>query len=277
MKYSSFSVGGVSIGPGKSLFLIAGPCVIENRRSLLRTAEGIKDIAGACGIPFIFKSSYDKANRTSHRTFRGPGMAEGLALLAEVRKRLGVPVISDVHSVAEVKSAARVLDILQIPALLCRQTDLVVAAAETGKAVNIKKGQFMAPWDMENIAAKAAARGNRKIILTERGTTFGYNNLVADMRSLAIMRTFGYPVVFDAGHSAQLPGGKGNASGGMREMIPVLARAAVAAGCDGVFVETHENPDKAPSDGPNMLRLADLPKFLRELLAIRAATVRHAR
>lgn len=271
MKNNNVRVGSVVVGVGSPLVLIAGPCVIEDRASTLRTARKIAKIAADGGIPLIFKSSYDKANRTSGKSFRGVGMTKGLAILREIKERLGVPVLSDVHEVGEVAKAARVLDVLQIPALLCRQTNLVVAAAGTGKPVNIKKGQFMAPWDMKNILEKATARGNKRILLTERGTSFGYNNLVADMRSLAVMRTFDCPVIFDAGHSAQLPGGRGTASGGMREMIPVLARAAVAAGCDGIFVEVHENPDRAPSDGPNMLRISDLPKFIADLRAIRSA------
>lgn len=271
MKRVKITIGDICAGEGHPLFLIAGPCVIEDRKSLLRAAGRLKDVAEKWDIPLIFKSSYDKANRTSGKSFRGPGIEEGLDILAEAKEKFHLPVLSDVHTVCEAQRAAAVLDVLQIPALLCRQTDLVVAAAETGKAVNIKKGQFMAPWDMKNILDKAVERGNGKILLTERGSSFGYNNLVADMRSLAVMRTFGFPVVFDAGHSAQLPGGRGNASGGMREMIPVLGRAAVAAGCDGIFVEVHEDPDHAPSDGPNMLRMKDLPDFIRQIKAIRSA------
>jgi 2-dehydro-3-deoxyphosphooctonate aldolase (KDO 8-P synthase) len=253
-----------------SFFFIGGPCVIESEAHALRNAKAIATICRDLALPFIYKSSYDKANRTSGNTFRGPGLRQGLKILARVKK-LGLRVLTDVHTVEEVRAAARVVDVLQIPAFLCRQTDLVVAAAKTGRTVNIKKGQFMDPGSMRHVLDKARSTGNRDVMLTERGTTFGYQNLVVDMRSIPIMKSFGCKVVMDAGHSVQQPGGMGNASGGMREMIPVLARAGVAAGADGLFLEVHENPDRAPSDGPNMLKLADLPALLRDLLAIRRA------
>lgn len=250
------------------LFLIAGPCVIENENITFRTAEALCKITQKLRIPLIFKSSYDKANRLSVKSFRGIGIQKGLKILAQVREKFGVPVLTDVHSPEEAVTAAEFIDILQIPALLCRQTDLVLTAAKTGRTVNVKKGQFMAPWDMKNIVEKIESTGNKNIILTERGTTFGYNNLVADMRSIAIMKGFGYPVVFDATHSIQLPGGKGTSSGGEREMAPVLAKAAVAAGADGVFFEVHPAPDKAPCDAGCMLALKDLPVILKTLQKI---------
>jgi 2-dehydro-3-deoxyphosphooctonate aldolase (KDO 8-P synthase) len=254
-------------------FFIGGPCVIESEGHAVRHARAIGDICHDLGISFIFKSSYDKANRTSGKTFRGPGLQAGLKILAKVKKR-GYRVLTDVHSPQEAASAARVVDVLQIPAMLCRQTDLVVAAARTGRRINIKKGQFMDPWSMKSILEKATSTGNKDVMLTERGTTFGYQNLVVDMRAIPIMKSFGCKVVMDAGHSVQQPGGRGNASGGMREMIPVLARAGTAAGADGLFIEVHEDPDRAPSDGPNMLRLADLPGLLKEVIAIRKALQR---
>jgi 2-dehydro-3-deoxyphosphooctonate aldolase (KDO 8-P synthase) len=259
--------------PADGFFFIGGPCVIEGEAHALRHAKAIAGICADLGVPFVYKSSYDKANRTSGKTFRGPGLRDGLKILAAVKRRLGLRVLTDVHSPEEAKAAAKVVDVLQIPALLCRQTDLVEAAAKTGRTVNIKKGQFMDPWSMKNILEKATAAGNRDVLLTERGTTFGYRNLVVDMRSIPVMKSFGCRVVMDAGHSVQQPGGLGNASGGMREMIPVLARAGIAAGADGLFCEVHEDPDRAPSDGPNMLRLAELPALLGRLLALRRALV----
>jgi len=262
------SVDSITIGSGHPLVLIAGPCAIEGESFMLDVATRLRDIAAKAGVPFIFKSSYDKANRTSIRSYRGPGLSEGLEILQKVKDVVGVPVLSDVHTVEEVEPAAAVLDVLQIPAFLCRQTDLVVAAAQTGKPVNVKKGQFLAPWDTQNIVEKVRSVGNDQVLLTERGTSFGYNNLVADMRSLVIMRSFDVPVVFDATHSVQLPGGAGTASSGQREFVPHLARAAVATGCDALFMEIHPDPDHAPSDGPNMLRLEDLPALLAQIMPI---------
>jgi 2-dehydro-3-deoxyphosphooctonate aldolase (KDO 8-P synthase) len=258
--------------PDKSgLFLIAGPCVIESADMAFAAAATLAALAGTLRLPVIFKSSYDKANRTSHRSFRGPGLEQGLELLAEVRRRFRLPVLSDVHSVAEVNRAAEVLDILQIPAFLCRQTDLVMAAAATGRPINVKKGQFLSPMEMAHVAAKVRAAGNDGVILTERGTFFGYQNLVVDMRSLAIMREFGL-VVFDATHSVQSPGGAGDRSGGERRFVSTLARAAVAAGADGIFLEVHEEPDRALCDGPNAIALHDLDVLVRTLLRVRAAS-----
>lgn len=263
-------MGTVDIGGNNGLTLIAGPCVIESEKHARFMAENLLRLANDLGMPFVFKSSYDKANRSSLGGFRGPGIKEGLRILAAIKKDLGVPVLSDVHDEAEISAAAEVLDVIQIPAFLCRQTDFLIAAAKSGKPVNIKKGQFMAPWDMGNAAKKVADSGNPDVILTERGASFGYNNLVADMRSLPIMRSFGTPVVFDATHSVQLPGGKGNCSGGDRDMAIVLARAAVAAGVDGIFLEVHEEPDNAKCDGPNMIPLSGMERLLRCLLAIDA-------
>ena len=235
------------------------------------TAERLAGIAAERRVPFVYKSSYDKANRSSVRSYRGPGLVEGLRILKKVREQVGVPVLSDIHQVSEVAPAAEVLDVLQIPAFLCRQTDLLRAAAATGKVVNVKKGQFLAPWDMANVVAKITGAGNGNVLVTERGASFGYNTLVSDMRALPILaRTTGAPVIFDATHSVQQPGGQGTSSGGQREFVAVLARAAVAVGVAGVFIETHADPDKAPSDGPNMLRIDDLPRLLDQLLAIRA-------
>lgn len=248
--------------------MIAGPCVIESRKMTLRIARALKEITAKVKAPLIFKASYDKANRTSVKSFRGPGWAEGLDILAEVRREFKIPVLSDVHNPQEIEQAAGVLDVLQIPAFLCRQTDLLLEAGKTGKPVNIKKGQFLAPWDMAQVVKKVESTGNRDILLTERGTSFGYNTLVSDFRSLSIMRETGYPVVFDATHSVQQPGGLGTASGGNSEYIPLLARCAVAAGCDAVFMEIHPNPKKALSDGPNMLPLSALEKLLIDLQAI---------
>jgi 2-dehydro-3-deoxyphosphooctonate aldolase (KDO 8-P synthase) len=257
--------------PEEGLFFILGPCVIESEELAFTVASAVKEIATRLGIPVIFKSSYDKANRTSISSFRGPGLDEGLKVLSEVKSRFGLPVISDVHSVEEAKLAAEVLDVIQVPAFLCRQTDIVCAVADTGKAINVKKGQFMAPWDMENVVEKIAQRGNTNIMLTERGSSFGYNNLVADMRSIVEMKRFGHPVVFDATHSVQLPGGQGTCSGGQREFVPTLAKAAVAAGADGVFLETHPNPDDALCDGPNSWPLSELEGLLKQLVKIKEA------
>jgi len=250
-------------GLDRPLFLIAGPCVVESRQLQIDTAGQLKEICASLAIPFIFKSSYDKANRSSGRSFRGPGMEAGLNILAEVRQQIGVPVLTDVHSEPEIPAAAAVVDVLQTPAFLCRQTDFIHAAAAAGKPVNIKKGQFLSPWEMKNVVDKAkAASGADNILVCERGASFGYNNLVSDMRSLMVMRQTGCPVVFDATHSVQLPGGQGTSSGGQREFVPVLARAAVASGVAGIFMETHPNPDKALSDGPNAWPL----HLMRELL-----------
>ncbi len=262
------TIGSITIGAGHPLALIGGPCAIESEPFMLDVATRLRDIAAKAGVPFIFKSSYDKANRTSIRSYRGPGLQEGLDILQKIKDIVGVPVLSDVHAVEEVELAAKVLDVLQIPAFLCRQTDLVVAAARTGKPVNVKKGQFLAPWDTQNIVEKVRSIGNEQVLLTERGASFGYNNLVADMRSLVVMRSLGVPVVFDATHSVQLPGGAGTASAGQREFVPYLARAAVATGCDALFMEIHPDPDQAPSDGPNMLRLEDLPALLAQVMQI---------
>lgn len=263
--------GGVRIGARHPLVLIAGPCVIESREGCLDLASRLVRLARRQRIPLVFKASYDKANRTSHTAFRGPGIEEGLRILGEVRERFGVPILTDVHTAEEVVAAARVVDVLQIPAFLCRQTDLILAAAATGKVVNIKKGQFLAPWDMRPVVAKIESAGNRRILLTERGASFGYNNLVADMRSLLVLRETGYPVVFDATHSVQRPGGAGTSSGGDGRWAPALARAAVATGCDGVFIETHVEPEKALSDKDNAIafsRMGGLWNALRRIDAI---------
>ncbi len=261
-------IGSVEVGGGRPFVLIGGPCVVESRKMTLDIASRIKEVAGRLRVPFIFKASYDKANRTSIDSFRGLGMSQGLEILQEVKDRLGVPVLSDVHTAEEIDLAADVLDVIQIPAFLCRQTDLLIRAGKTKRAVNIKKGQFLAPWDMTQVVKKIEQTGNKRILLTERGTSFGYNNLVSDFRSLDIMRKTGYPVVFDATHSVQQPGGLGTASGGSSEYIPLLARCAVAAGCDAVFIEIHPNPQKALSDGPNTLALSKLARLLAELKAI---------
>jgi 2-dehydro-3-deoxyphosphooctonate aldolase (KDO 8-P synthase) len=265
------AIDGLVLGQGHPLVLIAGPCVVENEALCLRVAERLQIITSSLDIPYVFKSSYDKANRTSGASFRGLGMEEGLRILEKVREEIGVPVLSDVHSIEDVHAASEVLDVLQIPAFLCRQTDLVIAAARTGKVVNVKKGQFLAPWDMKHVVDKAVSTGNHRLLLTERGSCFGYNNLVTDFRSLPIMRQWGYPVIFDATHSVQLPGGAGHASSGQREFVAPLARAAVAVGCDGLFMEVHPDPDRAPSDGPNMVPLDQVDGLLRELLRIREA------
>jgi 2-dehydro-3-deoxyphosphooctonate aldolase (KDO 8-P synthase) len=258
-------VGGVSVGGKRPLVLIAGPCVIESREGCLEIAGKLARLAKAQKIPLIFKASYDKANRSSGRSYRGPGLEHGLEILAEVKARYGVPVLTDVHSVAEAERAATLVDIIQIPAFLCRQTDLVVAAGKTGIPVNVKKAQFMAPWDMRNVIEKIESTGNRKIILTERGVSFGYNNLVADMRSLLVMREYGYPVIFDATHSVQRPGGVGDRTGGDGCWAPALARAAVATGCDGVFIETHVKPEQALSDKDNTIPFAAVSQLWRTL------------
>jgi 2-dehydro-3-deoxyphosphooctonate aldolase (KDO 8-P synthase) len=265
-------VGKVQIGKGKALVLIAGPCVIESAESARKHATRIKEIADALDVPFIFKSSYDKANRSSVRSYRGPGIEEGLKILKEVRDSVGVPVLSDVHSADEAARAGEVLDVIQIPAFLCRQTDLILEAARTGKAVNVKKGQFMSPAEMNNVVEKIESEGNKNILLTERGTTFGYNMLINDFRSIVIMGQTGYPVVYDATHSVQMPGGRGTSSGGDSRFILPLSKAAVAVGCDALFIEVHEDPEKAMSDGPNMLKLDDLEDFLRQIKNIEKVT-----
>jgi len=252
----------VCFGNG-TLALIAGPCVIESREGCLRLARELVALCQGLNLPLVFKASYDKANRSSGRSFRGPGREEGLAVLREVRETLGVPVTTDVHEVADVEAVAAAVDLVQIPAFLCRQTDLLVAAARTGKPVNVKKGQFLAPWDARNVVEKLRDAGCEQILLTERGVSFGYNNLVVDLRSFPILRSFGVPVVFDATHSVQLPGGQGSASGGQREFVAPLVRAAVAVGVDALFMEVHEDPDQALCDGPNMVPLADLEPLLR--------------
>ena len=264
------TIDSIKIGAGRPLVLIAGPCVIESEEATLRHAERLLTICNGLSMPLIFKASYDKANRTSIGAFRGPGLKEGLRILAKVKSSLGLPVLSDIHSIEQIAPAAEVLDVLQIPAFLCRQTDLLIAAARSGRVINVKKGQFLAPWDMKNVAGKLAASGNENIILTERGVSFGYNNLVVDMRSFPVMRASGYPVVFDATHSVQLPGGQGESSGGQREFVEYLSRAAVATGIDGIFMEVHEDPDKALCDGPNSIPLGELPLLLKKLRAIDA-------
>ena len=262
------SLGKIKIGGKNPFVLIAGPCVIESRELVFEVASFLKKLTTKHKIPFIFKASYDKANRTSMSSFRGPGLIEGLRILGEVKEELGVPVLSDIHSIGDIKRSADVLDIMQIPAFLCRQTDLLVAAGKSGRIVNVKKGQFLAPWDMKEVVKKIEATGNKNILLTERGTSFGYNNLVTDFRALGIMRKIGYPVVFDATHSVQQPGGLGTASGGTGEYIPLLARCGAAAGADAIFMEVHPNPKKALSDGPNMIALKNLEPLLKDLKAI---------
>jgi 2-dehydro-3-deoxyphosphooctonate aldolase (KDO 8-P synthase) len=271
------TVAGLTIGGGSPLALIGGPCAIEDERHALMMAERLQRMTADARVPFIYKSSYDKANRFSVHSYRGPGLKEGLRILARVKETTGLPVLSDVHDVAEVEPAAEVLDVLQVPAFLCRQTDLLLACGRTRRPVNVKKGQFVAPRDMGNVVEKIRSTGNEDILLTERGTSFGYNNLVVDFRGLPIMRGFGYPVIFDATHSVQLPGGAGDRSGGERQYVQALARAAVSVGVDALFMEIHENPDRTLpdgrplSDGPNMLRLDDLPGLLDEILAITSA------
>ncbi len=264
------SVKSLGTSPGAPPFLIAGPCVIEDRDICFRIADFLATLTQKMGLPYIFKASYDKANRTSIDSFRGPGAQEGLRILEEIKREFGVPVISDIHAPEQVAEAADVLDIIQIPALLCRQTDLIVAAAKSGKPVNIKKGQFLAPWDMENIVQKARSAGNDEILLTERGTSFGYNNLVVDMRSIGIMKETGCPVIFDATHSVQLPGGQGTRSGGDRRQAIPLAKAAIAAGANGLFMETHFDPDTALCDGPNSVNFEMMAALLPQIVAIKA-------
>ena len=265
------SIANTKLGGNNPLYIIAGPCVIESEDIAFYTAERLKVICSQVGLSLLFKSSYDKANRTSLSSFRGPGLEKGLQIFSDVRSRFGIPVISDVHSIDEVKPASEVLDALQIPAFLCRQTDLILSASNTGKPVNIKKGQFLAPWDIKNIIDKFISTGNRSLFITERGASFGYNNLVVDFRGLPIMRAFGYPVIFDVTHSLQLPGGLGSSSGGQKEFAEPLARAAVAAGVDGLFMEVHPDPDKALCDGPNMIPIDAVPDFLRVMKQIHNA------
>ncbi|MDP8299031.1 MAG: 3-deoxy-8-phosphooctulonate synthase [Candidatus Tantalella remota] len=271
MDTKKVKIGNITVGGGGPLVLIAGPCVMESADSVLRHAEKIKEVAGKAGVPFVFKASYDKANRSSSESFRGPGIEEGLKILSQVKNDLGLPVLSDVHSVCEVEQAAEVLDVLQIPAFLCRQTDLVVEAAKKAKALNIKKGQFMSPQEMSNVVGKVESAGGENLLLTERGTFFGYNMLVNDFRALEIMRGTGYPVVYDATHSVQMPGGKGTVSGGQSEFVIPLSRAAVAIGCDALFLEVHEEPAKAKSDGPNMLDFKGLEECLEQVKKIEKA------
>ncbi len=261
-------LGSFDVGPERPLFLIAGPCVIESEGLVIEVAGRLRELTAALGVPFIFKASFDKANRSSEKSFRGPGIEAGLKALARVRKEIGVPVLTDVHEDTPLAEVAAVVDVLQTPAFLCRQTNFIRAVALQGKPVNIKKGQFLSPWEMQNVVDKARSTGNQTIMVCERGFSFGYNNLVSDMRSLAVMRSTGCPVVFDATHSVQLPGGRGDSSGGQREHIPVLARAAVAAGISGLFMETHPDPDKALSDGPNAWPLARMAALLTTLVEI---------
>jgi len=262
------NIDNIIMGRGSPLVLIAGPCVIEDYETTREIAAHLKETTEKLEVPFIFKASFDKANRTSVTAFRGPGLTEGLRVLEEIKKEFGIPILSDVHRIREIPAAARVLDIIQIPAFLCRQTDVIVEVAKSGKVVNIKKGQFLAPWDIVNVVEKITSAGNRRILITERGTMFGYNNLVVDFRGFMIMRQTGYPVIFDATHSVQLPGGAGKSSGGQREYIPMLARAAVAAGVDGVFMEVHTNPEQALCDGPNSLKLDTIYNLLARLKTI---------
>lgn len=264
----TINVKGVKFGGRHPLALIAGPCVIESRESCMAIADRLVKLSQRQGIPFVFKASYDKANRTSINAYRGPGISKGLEILAEIREKYGVPVLTDVHSVEDIHIASRAVDIIQLPAFLIRQTDLVVAAGESGAVVNVKKAQFAAPWDMINVVKKIESTGNRKILLTERGASFGYNTLVADMRSLVILRELDYPVIFDATHSVQSPGGQGDSSGGDGRFAPYLARAAAAVGVDGLFIETHPDPSQALSDGPNMIPLGELPRLWKALDAI---------
>ena len=261
----------IFIGQGYPLVLISGPCVIEGYDTTFEIASFLKELTQKLDIPFIFKTSYDKANRTSINSFRGPGIVDGLNILKRIKSELGIKILSDVHRINEVADAAPILDIIQIPAFLCRQTDFIIEVAKTGKPVNIKKGQFLAPWDIVNVVEKVTSTGNNQVLLTDRGTMFGYNNLVADFRSIKIMQDTGWPVIFDATHSIQLPGGAGTSSGGQREFAPILAKAAVAAGADGIFMEVHTDPDKALCDGPNSLKIDTLFKLLPQLKAIKAA------
>ncbi|WP_094603901.1 2-dehydro-3-deoxyphosphooctonate aldolase [Sporomusa silvacetica DSM 10669] len=272
---NTVQIKNITVGAQNPIALIAGPCVIEDAERTLAIGRAIKAIADRLHIPYIFKASYDKANRSSYNSFRGPGLKEGLQILAHIKKELDVPVVSDIHCITQIEAAAEVLDILQIPAFLCRQTDLVYEAARSGKVINVKKGQFLAPLDMKNVIAKMEEAGNKNILLTERGATFGYNNLVADFRALPIMRSLGYPVVFDATHSVQLPGGAGTTSSGQREFVPYLTRAAVATGIDVLFMEVHDNPPEAKSDGPNMLYIDQVEALLQDVLAIDNVVRKH--
>ena len=262
------TVGNYKVGQGCPMLLMAGPCVLEGYERSLMIGRRAKAIADKLGMPYVFKASFDKANRSSYNSFRGPGLKEGLAILAQIKKDLGVPIVTDIHEPAQAEPVAEVADILQIPAFLCRQTDLVYQAAKTGKTVNVKKGQFLAPWDMKNVIKKIEEAGNHNIMLTERGASFGYNTLVTDMRGLAIMRELGYPVVMDATHSVQIPGGQGTSSGGQSQYVPHMARAAAAVGIDALFLEVHDNPAEALSDGPNMVKLDNLEALLKDVLAI---------
>jgi 2-dehydro-3-deoxyphosphooctonate aldolase (KDO 8-P synthase) len=266
-------IGNAVCGPGQPLLWILGPCVIESHDLTLRIADTLRDLAERLRLPLVFKASFDKANRTSGKSFRGPGLHEGLKTLDAVKRRTGLPVTTDVHETQQVTAVAEVCDLIQVPAFLARQTDLILAAGRTGRAVNVKKGQFMAPWDMRHVVTKMAEAGNRRLLLTERGSTFGYNTLVSDMRSIPWMQDLGCPVIFDATHSVQMPGAQGDRSGGDRRMVPHLARAAVACGCDGLFMETHPRPDEALSDGPNMVPLDQLPELVRCCLRLREALV----
>lgn len=270
------TIGSLACGPGRPLLWICGPCVIETHDLTLQIADRLQQMAGRLELPLVFKASFDKANRTSGKSFRGPGLHEGLRTLDTVRRRTGLPVTTDVHECHQVRAAAEVCDLLQIPAFLARQTDLLLEAAQTGCAVNVKKGQFMAPWDMKHVVHKMHEAGNQRLLLTERGASFGYGQLVSDMRSIPWMQDLGCPVIFDATHSVQMPGGRGDRSGGDRRMVPYLARAAVACGCDGVFLETHPRPDEALSDGPNMIALDDLPALVECCLRLRAAIETHS-
>ncbi|MGI6092275.1 MAG: 3-deoxy-8-phosphooctulonate synthase [Veillonellaceae bacterium] len=272
---NTVKIGSIEVGGKQPLALIAGPCVIEGYERSLKIGRAIKAIADRLGVPYIFKASFDKANRSSYKSFRGPGLEEGLAILDKIKAELKVPVVSDIHCMTQIESAAKVLDILQIPAFLARQTDLVYNAALTGKPVNVKKGQFMAPNDMKNVVGKILEAGNENILLTERGASFGYNNLVVDMRGLAIMRSFGYPIVFDATHSVQLPGGAGTSSAGQREFVEYLTRAAVGVGIDVLFMEVHDNPEEALCDGPNMLYIDQLEDLLKDVQAIDNVVRKH--
>ncbi len=274
---SVVTAGSVSFGNHLPLVLIAGPCQMESRAHALEMASALKEMTAKAGIGLVYKSSFDKANRTSASGQRGIGLAGALPVFAEIRETMGLPVLTDIHEIDQCQPVAEVVDILQIPAFLCRQTDLIIAAAQTGRVVNVKKGQFLAPWDMKNVVAKAVGAGNAQVLVTERGASFGYNTLVSDMRSLPIMaRDTGAPVIFDATHSVQQPGGQGTSSGGQREFVPVLARAAVAVGIAGLFVETHQDPDRAPSDGPNMVPLKDMPGLIAEWMAFDALSKRRA-
>ena len=265
----------MTIGRGAPLAVISGPCVIEDYETTRETAAALKEITVRLEIPFVFKASYDKANRTSVTSFRGPGLDDGLKILAEIKKEFNIPILSDVHRIGEISAAARVLDIIQIPAFLCRQTDVIVEVSKTAKVVNIKKGQFLAPWDIDNVVKKITSTGNRNILITERGTMFGYNNLIVDFRSFVIMRRTGFPVIFDATHSVQLPGGAGTSSTGQRDYAPMLARAAVAAGVDGIFMEVHREPDQALCDGPNSLKLDIIHGLLSQLKSIHQTIINH--